>query len=39
LKVFHEAILDQKVSSIHMNWRPPAGGKKETLDKLEKMMF
>ena len=35
LRVFHEALIDQKTSSIQLNWRPPAGGDSKKLEKLE----
>lgn len=38
LESFHKDLKDQEVSSVHMNWRPRAGGNqkmKSLLDRLE----
>ena len=40
LERFHEAVVKQETTSIHVEWRPPAGGKErlsEILDKLNKI--
>lgn len=37
LKSFYEAQKDQKNPAVHMDWRPPAGGKKKFLEILKKL--
>jgi FdrA protein len=39
LRVFSEALRDQKSPVIQMNWKPPAGGDLSLLKKLEKAML
>ena len=38
LKSFHESMKDQESQSIHVDWRPPAGGNKELTDLLDRML-
>ncbi len=37
LQSFYESLQDQEVSSVHMEWKPPAGGKKELMEILKKL--
>ena len=37
LEVFAESLSKQGVPVIHVDWRPPAGGKKELLDLLDRL--
>lgn len=39
LERFNDALIAQEISTIHVKWRPPAGGKEELekiLDELNK---
>ncbi|MHA2366352.1 MAG: fdrA domain protein [Candidatus Hodarchaeales archaeon] len=38
LKSFHEANKDQEMKSVHVEWTPPAGGDKELLKLLDKLI-
>lgn len=35
LKSFYETLKDQQTPAVHMDWRPPAGGKKEMMEILK----
>jgi hypothetical protein len=37
LRSFHESLLDQGVPSVHTDWKPPAGGKKDVMALLQKL--
>jgi hypothetical protein len=37
LKSFYESLKDQEVPVVHMNWKPPAGGKQHLLEILKKL--
>jgi hypothetical protein len=37
LRSFYESMKDQEVPVIHMDWKPPAGGKKHLLEILKKL--
>lgn len=37
LQSFYESLQEQEVSSVHMEWKPPAGGKKELMEILKKL--
>ncbi|MDR5694162.1 MAG: acyl-CoA synthetase FdrA [Armatimonadota bacterium] len=37
LEGFTQSLVSQGVPVIHMDWRPPAGGKKELIDLLDKL--
>ena len=37
LKSFYESLKEQNVQTVHMDWRPPAGGKKELMEILQKL--
>lgn len=36
-RMFYDNLKDQGVPTVHVNWRPPAGGQKDLLDLLEKL--
>lgn len=38
LRSFHESSKDQDISSSHVEWKPPAGGDKELINLLNKLM-
>lgn len=38
LQEFAEALQDQGVAVIHVDWRPPAGGDEELAELLDKLL-
>lgn len=37
LKSFYESLKEQKVDTIHIDWKPPAGGKRDLIEILKKI--
>lgn len=37
LRTFYESCKDQDAGTVHMDWKPPAGGNKEMMEILEKL--
>lgn len=37
LKSFYESLKDQDTPVVHMDWKPPAGGNREMMDKLKEL--
>ncbi len=37
LKSFYESLKEQKVDTVHINWKPPAGGKRDLMEILSKI--
>jgi len=37
LRSFYESLKEQEVPTVHMDWKPPAGGKKEMMEILKKL--
>lgn len=37
LRTFYDSCKDQEVPVVHMDWKPPAGGKKKMMEILKKL--
>ncbi|HPG30688.1 MAG TPA: hypothetical protein PLQ81_07895 [bacterium] len=38
LKSFYSDLISQNVKSLHLNWKPPAGGDPAVIDLLDKIL-
>lgn len=36
-KTFHDSLEEQDADSVHVDWRPPAGGDEEMADLLDEL--